>query len=171
MMNLRQVLEAGSCAAYAIANPDREGFADIDENGIVNATQELAKKRYKWLEDNYRAGSDAIKKMKSTINVSTAHSNIIYAHNNFRFDGEQGQFVTPFFDIEDEYLVKVDLWQIANVAMGLMDLFYGVNKNRGVIKFADDYISRLKVLEAENIRLKAEMMGSDRFKNAQKLVR
>lgn len=170
MMSLRQVLEAGSCAAYAIANPDRAGFTDIDENGIADISQDLTKKRYKWLEDNFKKGSDAIKNMKGTINNSTAHSNIVYAHNNFRFDGDRGKFVTPFFDIEDDYLVKTDLWQIGNIAMGLMDLFYGVNDGLNVVKFVDDFVPRLKALEAENHRLKAEMMGTERFKNSQKLV-
>ena len=169
MMNLRQVLEAGSCAAYAIANPDQAGFADIDENGIIDPSQELTRKRYKWLEDNFKKGSDAIKNMKGAINNSTAHSNIVYAHNNFRFDGERGKFITPFFDIEDDYLVKTDLWQIGNIAMGLMDLFYGVNKNLDVIKFVDDFIPRLKALETENHRLKAEMMSTERYKRAQNL--
>jgi len=170
MMNLRQVLEAGSCAAYAIANPDQTGFTDIDENGIAVITQGKTKKRYKWLEDSFKKGSDAIKNMKNTINDSTAHSNIVYAHNNFRFDGDRGKFVTPFFDIKDDYVVKTDLWQIGNIAMGLMDLFYGVNKNLGVIKFIDDFVPRLKVLEAENNRLKVEMMSTVRFKEAQKLT-
>lgn len=170
MMDLRQELEAGSCAAYSIANPDVKGFADIDENGIADASQELAKKRYKWLEDNFKQGSDAIKNMKEAINQSSAHSNIVYAHNNFRFDGERGKFETPFFDIEDDYLVKTNLWQIGNVSMGLMDLLYGVNKNLGVIKFSDDFIPRLKALEVDNHKLKAEMMGTDRYKNAQKLA-
>ena len=170
MMNLRQVLEAGSCAAYAIANPGQDGFADIDENGIIDATQELTKKRYIWLEENFEKGSDAIKNMKNAINSSTAHSNIIYAHNNFRFDGEKGKFVTPFFDIEDDYLIKGDLWQIGNIALGIMDLFYGVNKKLGVIKFIDDFIPRLKALEAENHRLKEEMMNTERFKKAQKII-
>ena len=170
MINLRQVLEAGSCAAYAIANPDRKGFADIDEKGIIDPSQELAKKRYKWLEDNFKKGSDTIKNMKGTINNSTAHSNIVYAHNNFKFDGEQGKFITPFFDIEDDYRVKTDLWQIGNIAMGLMDLFYGVNKELGVIKFVDDFISQLKTLEAENHRLKAELMSNERYKKAQNLA-
>lgn len=169
MMNLRQVLEAGSCAAYAIANPDQAGFTDIDENGITDISQDLTKKRYEWLEGNFKEGSDAIKNMKSTINNSTAHSNVVYAHNNFRFDGDQGKFVTPFFDIEDDYLVKTDLWQIGNIAMGLMDLFYGVNDGLNVVKFVDDLVPRLKALEAENHRLKAEMMSTERFKNAQKL--
>jgi len=170
MMNLRQVLEAGSCAAYAIANPNKGGFADIDEKGIIDPSQELAKKRYKWLEDNFGKGSDAIKNMKNAINNSTAHSNIVYAHNNFRFDGEQRKFVTPFFDIEDDYLVKTNLWQMGNIAMGLMDLFYGVNKDLDVIKFVDNFIPRLKTLEAENHRLKAEMMSTERYKRAQKLA-
>ena len=121
MMNLRQVLEAGSCAAYAIANPDQTGFTDIDENGIADISQDLTKKRYKWLEDNFKKGSDTIKNMKGTINDSTAHSNIVYAHNNFRFDGDQGKFVTPFFDIKDDYLVKTDLWQIGNIAQKIID--------------------------------------------------
>lgn len=169
MMNLRQVLEAGSCAAYAITNPDREGFGDTDEDGIIDATQELTKKRYKWLEDNFKKGSDFIKNMKGTINNSTAHSNIIYAHNNFKFDGEQGKFITPFFDIEDDYLVKTDLWQIGNIALGLMNLFYGINKGLDVIKFVDDFVPRLKALEANNHALKEEMMNTERYKNATKL--
>lgn len=170
MMNLRQVLEAGSCAAYAIANPDVAGFADINENGIADFSQALTKKRYKWLDDNFKKGSDAIKNMKSAINESAAHSNIVYAHNNFRFDGGQGKCATPYFDIEDKYFVKTTLWQIGNIAMGLMDLFYGVNKDFAVITFVDEFIPRLKALEAENHRLKADMMSTDRFKNAQELA-
>jgi hypothetical protein len=166
MMDLRQVLEAGSCAAYAIVNPDQKGFVDADENGILDASQDLNKKRYKWLEEKFPKGSEAIKNMKDTINKSTAHSNIIYAHNNFRFDGNSGRFETPFFDIEDDYLVKTDLWQIGNIAMGLMDLFYGVNKELNVIKFTDDFISRLKTHEVVNHQLKAEMMKTERYKKA-----
>lgn len=64
-MNLRQVLEAGTCAAYAIAHIDPEVFADIDEEGLLDASKELAKKRYKWLEKNLKSGSDAIKRMNS----------------------------------------------------------------------------------------------------------
>lgn len=170
MMNLRQALEAGSCAAYAIANTGREGFADIDKNGIIDATRKLTKKRYKWLEDNFKKGSDSIKNMKGSINSSAAHSNIVYANQNFQFDAKEYIFNTPFFDIENDYLVKIDLWTIGNIALGLMDLFYGVNKNLGVIKFADDFVPRLKTLEAENHRLKAEMMSTDRYKKAEELA-
>ncbi len=167
MMDLRQTLEAGSCAAFAIANPAREGFANLDENGLLDASKDLTNKRYKWLEENFAKGSEAIKNMKRSINESTAHSNIIYAHNNFSFDGEGGRFVTPFFDIEDDYLVKTDLWQIGNIAMGLMDLFYGVNKKLNVIKFVDDFVPQLKKLEIDNHKLKSEMMATKRYKRAE----
>ncbi len=170
MLDLRQVLEAGSCAAYAIANPDQAGFADITNDGLIDASQDLTNKRYKWLEANFKAGSDAIKNTKGLINRSTAHSNIVYAQKNFSFDDTSRRFVTPFFDFEDDHHVKADLWQMGNIAMGLMDLFYGVNKSLGVIKFVDDFIPRLKALEIENHRLKSEMMNSQRYADAQKLA-
>jgi hypothetical protein len=45
IMNLRQVLEAGACAAFAIANPDHKHFVDTDEHGILDPSPKLAKKR------------------------------------------------------------------------------------------------------------------------------
>lgn len=166
MMDLRQTLEAGSCAAYAIANPDQSGFADVGENGILDASQKLTGKRYKWLDENYPAGSTAIHNMKGSINSSSAHSNIIYAHNNFKLNPEAGKFETPFFDEEDEYLVKTNLWAIGNIIMGLTDLFYGIAKDHKGIVFADDFIVRLKKLEEENHKLKAEMMQTERYKKS-----
>jgi hypothetical protein len=163
MMDLRQALEAGACAAYAIANPDVSGFAESDESGSLDASQELAAKRYKWLEATYPAGSAAIKRMKVTINSSAAHSNIVYAQKTFAFESGQGWFSTPFFDIEDDFQVKTDLWGIANSSMGLMDILYRINVGRNVIKFRDDFGARLLELEAKNNELKAEMLASPRL--------
>ena len=53
MMNLRQVLEAGASAAFAIANPEPHHFVDTDPFGILDPSQKLTKKRYRWLNDNY----------------------------------------------------------------------------------------------------------------------
>ena len=157
MMNLRQVLEAGAFAAYAIANPDKENFVEKREDGYLDAPQGLIVQRYKWLEENYPEGQKPMKQFKDIINQTTAHSNLIYAYNNFYFNEETGKFETPFFDIGNERLVKTDLWQIGNVAMGLMDLFYGVDKKIGSIKFVDNFIPHLKNLEVENKRLGKEM--------------
>jgi hypothetical protein len=166
MMNLRQMLEAGSCAAYAIANPDQFGFANFDRNGIMNPSRNLTRKRNKWLKENFKDGSDTIENMKGIINNSAAHSNIVAAHRNFKFDGEQGKFVTPFFDFEDDYHLKTSLWQIGNAAMALMGLLYNVNRDLGVIEFVDDFLPRVKSLESENSRLRVELMSTQRFKTS-----
>jgi hypothetical protein len=97
MMNLRQTLEAGACAAFAIANPDHTYFVDTDDSGILDPYQKLARKRYNWLDHHYPEGSTAIKLIKNQINSSTAHANLISAHNTFRTDDVAGQFVVPFF--------------------------------------------------------------------------
>lgn len=165
MMNMRQVLESGACAAYAIANHNVEDFADVNDQGIIDLSGKLTQKRYKWLEENYKAGSDAIKSMKDSINNSAAHSNIVYAYKTFNFNAKSGKFDTPFFDIEDEYHIKTDLWMIGNVAMGLMDLFYGINKGRDVIRFNDDFIPRLRSLRKQNDKLKKKIMEDSRFKD------
>ncbi|HSD91661.1 MAG TPA: hypothetical protein VLB11_01370 [Methyloceanibacter sp.] len=102
--------------------------------------------------------------MKATINESMAHANIIFADNNFRFNENDGSFDAPFFDFEDEYFVKVDLWMIGNIAVGLMDLFYGVNQGRDVIKLVDDFAPRLEKLWNTNKALHAEMTASERYK-------
>ena len=169
MMNLRQVLEAGSCAAYAIVIPNVSDFTIIDENEILHLSKELTTKRYKWLEKNFKKSSDNIKNMKKIINDSDAHSSIISAHQNFQATMDEGRYVTSFFDITDDYFVKIALWQIANVALSLFDLFRETNKKAGSIKFSDNFLSDLKTLGIENNRLKAELMSTDRFKNAQKI--
>jgi hypothetical protein len=138
MMDLRQVLEAGACAAFALANPGHRHFVDVDEHGILDPSQELTKQRHAWLDEKHPDGSAAIKRMKATINESMAHANIIFADTNSRFNKNDGSFDAPFFDFEDEYFVKVVLWMIGNIAVGLMDLFYGVNQGHpDVIKLVE----------------------------------
>ncbi len=164
-MDLRQTMEAGVNAAYAIENPKQEDFV-TKEAGILNAPRALTEKRYKWLEDNYKKSSDFLKNQKRNSNQA-AHSNIIYAFLNFDFgEMEKRRFNTPFFDKDDDYMIKTNLWFIGNLALGLMALFFGVNQKNKIIIFADDFLPRLKALETENHRLKQEMMKSSRFKKA-----
>ncbi len=131
MMNLRQVFEAGAAAAYCIANPKVEDFVDIDEFGIMDATKELTSKRYKWLDENYAEVSSWIKDQKKLINNQSAHANIISGNRGFRIAAEGKGVSTPFFDLEDETFVKIDLWQISSAAIGLMQLFYKVTGDIG----------------------------------------
>lgn len=164
MMNLRQVLEAGACAAYAIANPDPKDFVDVDNHGLLDPSKKLTVKRYKWLEQNYRAGSDAIKEMKDQINVSTAHANLLNTYNTFQPDDKARAFAAPFFDFEDEYYVKSDLWLIGKVALTLLDLFYGVNAELNLVKLIDDFEARFSQLAQQSETLRQEMMSTDRYK-------
>ena len=164
MMNLLHTLEAGACAAYAIANIEMADFADQRGDGTFDPSKQLTKKRYDWLEQNFPSGSTSIKQMKDAINKLGTHANIVTAHQTFKFDCEAGIFNTPFFDYEEEHWVKTDLWQIANVALGLMDLFYGVNQKLGAITLQDGWSDKFQALAQENTRLKNEMLANEKFK-------
>lgn len=163
-MNLRQVIEAGSWAAFAIANTGIENFCETDSSGSLSVPKKLKSKKYKWLDDNFAEGSKTLKNMKKNIDDSMAHSNIIYGHKTFKENLKENKFEIPFFDYEDDFHVKTDLWQIANIGYGLMDLFYGINKKYGGIVFADDFLTRIRELINMNEQLKLEMVSSDKFK-------
>jgi len=169
MMNLRQVLEAGACAAFAIANPDHKHFVETDPYGILDPSQKLTKNRYNWLKQKYPAGADAIEAIKKQINEWGAHANFISTHNNFRIDYEQGWFSAPFFDIEDEHDVKTDLWRVGSIAITLLDLFYEINDGLNVIKFVDNFLPIFQKLVEKDKTLRKEMMSTERFKRAMEL--
>jgi hypothetical protein len=166
MMNLRQVLEAGAAAAFAIANPELEHFADVDQQGLLDPSQTLTGKRYQWLEQNFRSKSDWIKEKKEQINKSAAHANIVSSESTFHV-AEAGDVVNmPFFDVEDAYMVKADLRLMASIAPTLVDLFHGVNQGRNVIKFCPDFARHVERMAEENEALLTELKSTDRFKRA-----
>lgn len=169
-LNLRQVFEAGAWAAYAMAHEDKNKFCETDVNGILDVPKKLKEARDKWLDQNFKVKSDEIKQLKDLINRSVAHANIIYAFQNFKMKpADDPGFHTPFFDFDDEYRVKTDLWFIANTALGLIDLFYGVNLQYKVFRLIDGFGPRFRALVEQNNKLKAEMMSTERYRNAQKL--
>lgn len=168
-MNLRQVLEAAAWATYALGNKEQNLFCIKSELGVLDVPPKLKEGRDKWITDNFPQKSEELKRLKRIINNSIAHSNIIYAMGNF----EMGQETEPgfkvfFFDKDDEFRTKTDLWFIANTAMGVLDLFVQANSKYKVFKLIDDFGARFKKLIDENYILKTQMMGNERFKNAQK---
>lgn len=166
MMGLRQALEAGCAAAFAIANPEDEHFFKVDQYGIITSPQSLTEKRYRWLDQNFRQRSDGIKAKKKLINDNHSHTNIVISDSVFRID-DTGQLINaPFFDIEDAYFVKTDLWLAAGIALELMDWFYGVNKGRDVLAFAPGFIDDVQRLAKATDALRAEMVATERFKAA-----
>jgi len=70
----------------------------------------------------------------------------------------------PFFDYENAFQVKTDLWYIANVAHGLMDLFYGISEKFKGLKFSHDFLPRIRKLKIDNNSLKQEMTSHPTYK-------
>jgi hypothetical protein len=167
MMNLRQVLEAGGAAAYAIANPKLEDFVDIDAFGIMDPSQELTGKRNRWLNEKYPSASERIKKAKGDLNKFSAHANVVTGDSTFSVVGDGASL--PFFDREDDYSVKTDLWLISSLAISLMDLFYSVANDivtatgRSVVGFHPDFLQIVQRLVDEERALNDELIATDRF--------
>lgn len=161
-MNLRQVIEGASWAAYALGHKEEEKFCEKGNNDVMQVPDRLGKAKNKWLTDNYKDGSEMIKRLKDLINSSTAHSNIVYAFQNFQVRADPG-FDIPFFDYPDDYKIKNDLWFVGNIALGLLDLFYGVNKDYKVFQCTDEYLTTFKKFMVQNNALKVDIMQSERF--------
>ena len=169
VMNLRQVLESGASAAYALANPEPKDFVTTTPEGLLDVPERLKKKRNKWLDENYPKGSEAIKSMKEQMQPSS-HSNLIDTHRTFKYTnvGNLVQLETPFFDLENQFQIKGDLWSLTNIAMVLMDLFYGVNQKVNNITFSKNFVPEIQALDKEDKRLKEIMMKTRKFKRADK---
>lgn len=163
MLDLRQVYEAGTKGGYAIAFPDVSKFVQTDDRGISFEPKGLTNECYKWLEEKYPECTLPLKRLKRSINESCAHANAIYAFQNFKIAKETKKFEFSFFDKDDIDLVKGDLWFIGNTSMGFMDLFFGINKNRNLIVFSPDFVSKLKDYENFGNELKSELMSKERF--------
>ena len=164
MWNLRQVLEAGAHAAFAIANPGDEHFFKW-ENGLLVLPPKLPGKRYDWLAQNHKPFSDAIKAKKDMLNELQTYANVVAAHGVFRIEGDQVQ--APFFDVEDEYHVKLDLWLAAAVALDVMKLFREVNQGHNVIEFFEGFDAHLTTLENRVVALMEEMKATERWQRAE----
>lgn len=161
--DLRYAVEAGTWAAYALAHPDPKLFASSTEDGMIDPSKDLKIKMYEWLEEKYPAGSASLKRFKESTNKLSTHANIVDANRNFGDFGKE-KISTLFFDQAEEHYIKTDLWAVANLAMGLLDLFYGVNRDFPQLVFADDFMQRMRKLKQDNDALKEEMLNHPRLK-------
>ncbi|MCF7796086.1 hypothetical protein K9M42_03250 [Patescibacteria group bacterium] len=162
-MNLRQVLEAVLWMIYAMAFKEDNKFC-VSNGKTLKVPKTLGTNRNKWIEKEFPEKSKIIKNQKNNINESVAHSNIIYAYKNFKFNKNKKNFSTPFFDFEDETSVKSNLWTIANEIMGIIDFIYGANKLYNTFKIMDNFNTEFQILINQNNKLKLEIMNSERFK-------
>lgn len=166
LLTLRVGYESMVLAAYAIKHPDETEFIEKNEQGILYEKTNLRKNCYKWLAENYPTQSTSIKGQKDIISASAAHANVIYPFTYTNLDYENRKIEFNFFDHEDGYVTKTNLWQIANCAMGAMDLFALVNREQRLFVLKDNFVELLKTFEASNHALKAQMMESKRFQKS-----
>lgn len=161
-LDFRYATEAGCWAAYALAHPDPDKFAEKRDDDSIEPTPKLKGDMYKWLEEKYPSGNESIKRFKNSLNKLSTHANIVDVHRNFGEFGKE-KISVSFFDNPEEHHVKTDLWTTANLVMGLLDVFYGVNKDHPQLVLEDDFLQRMKILKQTNDALKAEMMSHPRF--------
>lgn len=166
-MDMRQVLEAGAWAAYAMAHDDTSRFCDVGANGLVTVPKRLEKARNKWLSENYPARSAEIQRLKAHINESSAHASVIHAMTAFKMrDADNPGFDTPIFDPEHRSQMLSDLWFVGNTAQGLVDLFHAVNEREKVFREADDFAAQFLACVAKSNQQRADMMESPEYKRA-----
>lgn len=122
---------------------------------------------YKWLDKNYPAGSQSLKRFKGSTNKLSTHANVVDAYRNF-VGMVEGKISTSLFDKSEEHYIKTDLWTVANLSMGLLDIFYGVNRDYPQLILQDDFLARMKKLKEDNDTLKIEMMNHPRLKKFNK---
>lgn len=171
-LNLRQLIESGTDAAYSIAFPDVKKYAKTDEFGIMDSTEKLKSKRYKWLSKNYPTTSNAILKIKKPVQFSS-HSNLIDTNRGYKFlsSKEGAQIQVSYFDFEDDYMEKSALWQLANTTLAIMGLWYEVSQNYKGIGVISNFAEKHSELMQENQKIKDEIMQTERFQRADVLVR
>lgn len=164
-MNLRHVLEAGAWAAYAIANPKQDDFVDFaGPHGMIRTTRKHSDRRNVWLNEHFSGASAYIKTQKNAINDAIAHAGPVYAEKVFDIDETARTFKLPYWDDEDIFHIRSDLWVIAAVGIQLMDLFYHAKlKCDGRIEFASDFGDRISSLHQQHLCLQHEMQQSTRY--------
>ena len=145
MMNLRQVIESGIFAAYAIKSPN-ENFQDKN-------SKKIKEKIYNWIEEDHQNYSTDLKFIKKHINKTSAHANFISTYKTYNLNKKEKKINTHFFDFKNEFNIKLDLLFIAKSNLILMSLFHLVNKKNNSIKFIDDFKSKLEILEKNNLKL------------------
>jgi hypothetical protein len=159
--DFRYATEAAAWAAFALANPDPALFGEQKEQGF-DPTDKAKKNMHAWLEANYPAGNESLKRFKGAMNELSTHANIVDAHRNFSGMTRE-KMNTSFFDELHDHHVKTDLWTTANLAMGALDLFYGVNRDYPVLVLQDDFLSRMDTLRRRDTELKDEMKKNPNF--------
>jgi hypothetical protein len=158
-MDIRQVVEGGAWAAYALTHTEAREFVHIDKRGILRPKTELSNKRDQWLTDKFPKNWSYLRGVRSQINKYGTHANLVVSWKVLQQSSSGREWNMPFFDLTDDYYVYTNLWIIAGIGISLMDLFLGANHSQRIHCITE--------LLEQNRLLRHEMQSTDRFKQMQ----
>ena len=162
MLGLRQCIETGMMAAYAITVVNPKNFAIKKADGTLQCVEKSKDKCFKWIEQKYPQHSKALYGTKTKyINGVFAHANFISTQANFQAD--QRKFHIVFWDETDLTMVKSSLWIIANAALCILDIIYNESKSNSKIKVDPDFKDVYARLKKTNDALRDELKKHPRF--------
>lgn len=158
-MNIRQALEAGCVAAFALGNPDAQFYPSSEGENVFEYAEKHRATVYRWLDENFRSYSDVIKASKKNINVGTAHANVIFASNVF--EETDSEFETPFFDVEDDFSIRAGLFRVADNAIMLLDLIAAVEaETKSGLVFSEEFRPAVKHMIPYLQTMRTELIDS-----------
>lgn len=162
-MTLRYFLESTLHAGYALVHVDTTNYFDT-MGGKKHDPQKASKIAYAWIHENFPSHSEEIKRIKNLINEQTAHANVYNSFHNFNFVGGKNPAIhTTFFDFDDDYWLKVDLWECAQAGLVAADLILAIRKAHGGFIPSRDADNVPKMIEAADrlrVQLESEAEGT-----------
>ena len=160
-LNMREALEAGARAAYALVFPERNRFIIEKNDGTLEEKNNLKVTCYEWLETNYPAESGKIKSLKNGINKFFVHAKLITIQSIPELS--ERKFLLRDFDGDDTLLVKASLWLLADIALDLIDLLAKVSSKTKIIKLITDFKGKMREYRNTTEDIKKELMAHSRF--------
>lgn len=168
-MMLRQALENGVLACYALFETNKDAFYKVNKYDIIEIDKNIKVKAYNWLEKNYKDRSDMIKHMKEYINELFAHAGSPDP-SNFHFDRSSSEFYTKFFDSDDILFAKIRLHLVGKTALVFLDLFAKIIKTIPIVSLVDDFSQKIDSFINESIQIENEIKSSHRIARWNKII-
>lgn len=165
---LRVFVESIAHMAYALTHKD-EALYFNRERGAPEDQSKVSSRAYKWLKAQHPQASAVLKGIKDEINDQNAHANLATSFHNFIV--LDSSLHTPFFDLEDDDEVKVDLWQCARVALVATDLILTIRETSGGFLPQSAVSERHPVLVATCDALFSKLISTTRFSAAADTLR
>lgn len=160
-MNMRQALEAGEKAAYALTFSELDRFVMRNNDGTLEERKNLKNCCYKWLREDYPEESQKMKDLKNSISNLFVHANFVMTQSIIDFSDKE--FLLRWFDVENTPLVKASLWFLADITYDLIDLLAKVSSKRKNIKLITDFKTKMLEYNKAIEKIKEELIANPRF--------